>query len=259
MSYGQKRPFARTINEFVDSSIKTANNGLGQILPCRVTEVNGAIVTVNFEIKAGNQTFAPVTCPIAESTYVRLPVQVGDFGICISADVRLGGISGLGQGKAPLGKPSNLGALVFVPIGNTAWEIVDPNAVNINAPNGVVLRDTENNTTVTLTPSVITIARGGTNITINDNAVEITNHNAGVIINGNLLVHGLITGDNGFHITGGTGATMQITGDIAQTGDYSQTGNSSNTGTLTNNGKAVGSTHTHGGVQTGGGTTGTPT
>ena len=244
MSYGQKRPFARTINEFVNSSINTANNGLGQILPCRVIEVNGAIVTVNFEIKAGNQTFAPVTCPIAESTYVRLPVQVGDFGICISADVRLGGISGLGQGKVPLGKPSNLGGLVFVPIGNTAWEVVDPNAVNINAPNGAVIRDTNNNCTITLTPTGVTVVRGSTQVIIND---------TGITMYGNLLVHGSITGDNGFYITGGTGATMQITGDIQQTGNYTSTG------TLTNNGKAVGSTHVHSGVQTGISNTGQPT
>ena len=244
MSYGQKRPFARTINEFVNSNIKTANNGLGQILPCRVTEVNGAIVTVNFEIKAGNQTFAPVTCPIAESTYVRIPVQVGDFGICISADVRLGGISGLGQGKAPLGKPSNLGGLVFVPIGNKNWESVDPNAVNINAPNGAVIRDDGNNCVITLTPTGVTVVRGSTQVIIND---------TGITMYGNLLVHGSITGDNGFHITGGTGATMQITGDIAQTGNYA------NTGTLQNNGKNVGSTHVHSGVQPGSGNTGQPT
>lgn len=244
MSDGQKRPFAKTINEFVNSSINTANNGFGQILPCRVIEVNGAIVTVNFEIKAGNQTFAPVTCPIAESTYVRLPVQVGDFGICISADVRLGGISGLGQGKAPLGKPSNLGGLVFVPIGNTAWEVVDPNAVNINAPNGAVIRDTNNNCTITLTPTGVTVVRGSTQVIIND---------IGVTMYGNLVVHGSITGDNGFHISGGTGATMQITGDISQTGNFANTGN------LTNNGKNVGSTHVHSGVQPGSGNTGTPT
>jgi phage gp45-like len=244
VSDGQKRPFAKTINEFVNSSINTANNGFGQILPCRVIEVNGAIVTVNFEIKAGNQTFAPVTCPIAESTYVRLPVQVGDFGICISADVRLGGISGLGQGKAPLGKPSNLGGLVFVPIGNTAWEVVDPNAVNINAPNGAVIRDTNNNCTITLTPTGVTVVRGSTQVIIND---------IGVTMYGNLVVHGSITGDNGFHISGGTGATMQITGDISQTGNFANTGN------LTNNGKNVGSTHVHSGVQPGSGNTGTPT
>ena len=252
MSDGQKRPLSRTLNEFVNNNILTANNRMGQILPCRVTAVNGAIVTVNFEIESGKQTFAPVTCPIAESTYVRLPVQVGDFGICVAADTRLGGISGLGLGKAPLGNPSNLGGLVFVPIGNKNWEAVDPNAVNINAPNGAVIRDTANNCTITLTPTGITIVRGSTNIVINDSGVTIDNPNTGVVINGNLTVNGLITGTAGFDITGGTGATMQITGDIDQTGNYQ------NTGTLQNNGKDVGSTHTHSGVQPGAGNTGTP-
>ena len=64
---------------------------------------------------------------------------------------------------------------------------------------------------------------------------------------GNLLVHGTITGDNGFSISGGTSGTMNVNGNIISTG------------TITNNGKAIGSTHTHGGVQTGSGTTGTPT
>lgn len=246
MSNGQKRPLSRTLNEFVNSSINTANNKLGQILPCRVTAVNGAIVTVNFEIEAGNQTFAPVTCPIAESTYVRLPVQVGDFGICISADVRLGGISGLGLGKAPLASPSNLGGLVFVPIGNKNWSAVDPDAVNINAPNGAVIRDTGNNTTITLTPSTITIVRGSSNITINDSGITIDNPNAGVTINGNLTVNGLITGTAGFAISGGSGGTMNVNGNIVSTG------------TITNNGKDIGSTHTHSGVQPGSGNTGTP-
>lgn len=246
MSNGQKRPLSITLNEFVNSNIATKNNQFGLVLPCRVTEVNGAIVTVNFEIETGNQTFAPVTCPIAESTYVRLPVQVGDFGIVMSANVRLGGISGLGLGKAPLGNPSNLGSMVFVPIGNKNWSAVDPNAVNINAPNGAVIRDTNNNTTITLTPSAITIDRGSSHIVINDSGVTIDNPNTGVTINGNLTVNGLITGTAGFAISGGTGGTMNVTGNIVSTG------------TITNNGKDIGSTHTHSGVQPGSGNTGTP-
>ena len=252
MSDAQKRPLSRTLNEFVSQSISTANNLQGQILPCRVVQVSGAIVTVNFEIESGNQTFPPVTCPIAESTYVRLPVQVGDYGIVISANTRLGGISGLGTGKAPLSGPSNLGGMVFVPIGNKNWSAVDPNAVNINAPNGAVIRDTGNNATITVTPSTITIVRGSSQITINDAGITINNPNTGVTINGNLTVNGLISGTAGFNITGGTGATMTINGNINQTGNYS------NTGSLTNNGKAVGSTHVHGGVQTGSGDTGVP-
>jgi glycolate oxidase len=45
--------------------------------------------------------------------------QLARYGICLSADVRLGGITGLGLGKAPLEQTANLGALVFLPIGNT--------------------------------------------------------------------------------------------------------------------------------------------
>jgi len=244
MSAEQKTPFAVSISNLLDTKLGQNQQAFGFQLPCRVTAVNGAIVTVNFEIDTGGLfTFPPVTCPIAESTYVRLPVQVGDFGVCMAADARLGGVTGLGQGLAPLELPFNLGALVYVPIGNKNWSSVDPNAVNINAPNGVVLRDTNSATTITLVPSGVTIIRGNTEMVINDTGVTIT---------GNLLVHGTITGDNGFHISGGTGATMQITGNISQTGNFASTG------TLTNNGKNVGSTHEHSGVQSGSSNTGVP-
>ncbi len=245
MDLSQKTPFAVTMTHYIQNKIDTNQEFFGWQLPCRVTKVEGSIVTINFEV-AQNEgfNFPEVQCAIAQSTYVRLPVQVGDLGICLSANARLGGINGLGNGLAPLATPLNLEGLIYVPIGNLNWSAVDPDAVNINAPNGVVIRDTNNACTITLVPSGVTVVRGATQMVIND---------AGVTITGNLLVHGSITGDNGFYITGGTGATMQITGDIQQTGNYTSTG------TLTNNGKAVGSTHTHGGVQTGSGTTGTPT
>jgi hypothetical protein len=247
MTAEQKTPFAVSISNFVQSQLEQNRQTFGWQLPCRVVAVEGAIVTVNFEIDTGGQyTFPPVTCPIAQSIYVRLPVQIGDLGMCISADARLGGVTGLGIKGAlsPLGLPFNLGALVYVPLGATDWSEVDPNAVNINAPNGVVLRDTNNLCTITLVPSGVTIVRGATQMVIN---------NTGVTITGNLIVNGSITGTNGFNISGGTSATMQITGNIQQTGDYTSTG------TLTNNGKVVGSTHVHSGVQPGSGNTGQPT
>jgi hypothetical protein len=247
MTAEQKTPFAVSISNFVQSQLEQNRQTFGWQLPCRVVAVEGAIVTVNFEIDTGGQyTFPPVTCPIAQSIYVRLPVQIGDLGMCISADARLGGVTGLGIKGAlsPLGLPFNLGALVYVPLGATDWSEVDPNAVNINAPNGVVLRDTNNLCTITLVPSGVTIVRGATQMVIN---------NTGVTITGNLIVNGSITGTNGFNISGGTCATMQITGNIQQTGDYTSTG------TLTNNGKVVGSTHVHSGVQPGSGNTGQPT
>jgi len=182
MSAEQKTPFAVSISNLIQGKMDENQQSFGFQLPCRVIAVNGSIVTVNFEIDTGGEfTFPPVTCPIAQSTYVRLPVQVGDFGLCIAADARLGGITGLGKGLAPLGLPFNLGALVYLPIGNINWSSVDPNAVNINAPNGVVLRDTNNNCTVTLTPSGVTVAIGSTSLVVD---------NTGVTVNGKFTVNG---------------------------------------------------------------------
>jgi hypothetical protein len=182
MSIAQKRPFAQTINDYIDNNIKYALAQQGQVLPCVVTKVIGAIVTVNFQITPNSKlTFPPVTCPIAESTYVRLPVQVGDFGICMAADARLGGISGLGTGEAADALPSNLGGLVFVPIGNQNWSAVDPNAVNINAPNGAVITTQDGSGVITVSQSQISINYGGASIVLSGGNVEITGT---LIING---------------------------------------------------------------------------
>ena len=218
MTSEQKTPFAVSISNYVQTKLEQNRQSFGWQLPCRVIAVNGAIVTVNFEIDTGGQyTFPPVTCPIAQSTYVRLPVQIGDSGMCISADARLGGVTGLGikGALAPLGLPFNLGALVYVPLGANDWSSVDPNAVNINAPNGVVIRDTENNCTITLSPTGVTVAIGSTSLIVDS---------TGVTVNGKFTVNG----------------------------------NVETTGTLKNNSVSVGSTHKHSGIQTGTSNTGNP-
>lgn len=67
-----------------------------------------------------------------------------------------------------------------------------------------------------------------------------------VKITGTELVQGLFTATDGMAISGGTGATATITGNITTTG------------TITNNGVPIDSTHYHNGVQTGTGNTSTP-
>jgi len=243
MSQAQKTPLAVSLNNFTQKKIEDYQQTLGQILPCHVTAVEGAIVTVAFDVLAGNLTIPQVTCAIAESEYVRLPIQIGDKGVCLAADTRLGGITGLGQGLAPLSTPSNLGGLIFVPLGNKNWFSVNGQYLFMYGPEGVELTTINQDCKLILNSSGIHVNLNGGNLYI---------ENGNNTMTGNLTVQGLITGQGGFHITGGTGATMQITGDISQTGNFS------NTGSLTNNGKNVGSTHTHGGVQTGGGNTGAP-
>jgi len=182
MDLSQKTPFAVTMTHYIQNKIDTNQEFFGWQLPCRVTKVEGSIVTINFEV-AQNEgfNFPEVQCAIAQSTYVRLPVQVGDLGICLSANARLGGINGLGNGLAPLATPLNLEGLIYVPIGNLNWSAVDPNAVNINAPNGVVIRDTENNCTITLLPTGVTVAIGSTSLIVDG---------TGVIVNGKFTVNG---------------------------------------------------------------------
>jgi hypothetical protein len=247
MDLSQKTPFAVTITQYIQNKLDSNQEIFGLQLPCRVTAITGSIVTVNFEIDTGGEfTFPPVTCAIAESSYVQLPVQVGDYGICIAANTRLGGINGLGQGLAPLTNPLNLGGLVFVPISNANWSAVDPNAVNINAPNGVVLRDTNNNCTVTLVPSGVTVAIEGIELIVNA---------GGVTINGNLMVNGSISGTGGFHVSNnsGGGAAMNIVGNIVQTGTISNTGGITTNGDVVANGKSL-ENHEHTVINVQGGT-----
>jgi hypothetical protein len=243
MSQAQKTPLATSLNNFAQKKIEDYLQTQGQILPCSVVAVNGSIVTVNFEVSSPNLTIPQITVPIAESQYTRLPIQVGDTGICIAADTRLGGITGLGTGKAPLGQPSNLGGLVFLPISNKNWFSVNGQYLVLYGPSGVEITTIHQDCKLTLNSSGITIDLNGGNLIVN---------NGNTTMNGNLTVNGLITGTQGFHITGGTGGTMNITGDINQTGNFANTGN------LTNNGKNVGSTHEHSGVQTGSSNTGAP-
>lgn len=70
---------------------------------------------------------------------------------------------------------------------------------------------------------------------------EFTGNN---IVEGTELVKQKITGQGGFAISGGSGGTMTVAGDVATTG------------AITNNGKTIGSNHTHSGVDPGPGNTG---
>jgi hypothetical protein len=156
MSNSQKTPFQRSINAVAEKRVGDAIQQRGKGLPCSVVSVAGAIVTVKFEVQSGF-TLPQVTIPLFGPEYIRYPIQVGDKGVVVPLDARLGGISGLGGTVADLTVPSNLGALVFLPIGNALWSSVDQNSVTIYGPNGVVMRDTGSNSVITLTPTSISM------------------------------------------------------------------------------------------------------
>ena len=151
-----KTPLGSSLNALAIQRASDAIRITGRAWPASVVAANGAIVTVRFEFSQAVQANLPqVTIPLLGAEYIRYPIQPGDKGMVLPADAYLGGMSGLGGGAADLTQPANLSALVFVPFGNTAWSTVDPHAVTVYAPNGVVTRDTESKSITTLTPTSI--------------------------------------------------------------------------------------------------------
>lgn len=143
----------------------------GKSYPCSVAEVvSSGVVKVKFEVNSTPFTLPQITVPVLYPEYVRYPIQVGDRGLLVSADVRTGGLSGLGSGTPDLSRPGNLSACHFLWMGRTQWvSALDPNAVEIYGvgTSGVILRSGDATVKFTLEASGITIETNGMDITIN--------------------------------------------------------------------------------------------
>ena len=234
----QKVPFQKSISEAANRQINDAIQLKGKSLPCSVVSVDGAIITVKFEVES-EFTLPQVSVPLFGPEYIRYPIQPGDKGVVFAADARLGGMSGLGPGVASLTQPASLSALVFMPIGNINWESVDPQAVTVYGPNGVVLRDTGSGAVITLTPTGILAVVGATQFEITGTGITMTATN--ITLNGNIILDGPITQTN----TGGGGTTATMIGPLHVTNDVTA-------------GAISLDTHVHSGVQGGSGNTGGP-
>lgn len=160
--------FQRNLNQTAITRAEQAIKSLGRALPCRVAKVSGAIVTVEFEVDTAPWTLEPITIPKAESNWIRMPTQVGDKGVTAPSDLYLGGISGLGGGRADMRKRGNLSTLYFVPISNASSGPVDPNAAQVQGPNGAIIQ------TTTGTTSKIVTDTNGTTITFGTTSLAIT-------------------------------------------------------------------------------------
>jgi hypothetical protein len=181
MSDYTRKPLARSLNVVGSNRAADAIQRQGKSLPARVDAVvSSGIVTVSFAVNASPFTLPQVTIPIVGSEYVRLPIQVGDTGMVISADARLGGVSGLGGGTPDLTQPGNLTALAFVWLGSTGWsETDDPNALVLYGPNGAVIRTTDGASKITVDAAGTVI--DGEQVTINATRIDL---NGDVYING---------------------------------------------------------------------------
>jgi len=170
----QTTPLNRTLPRFVQNEITNAAGQNPQSLPVSVVAIEGAFVTVKFELQS-TITFPLIKVPQAISRYARPPTQVGDKGFVISCDRYLGGVTGLGSGVANYQQiEPNLSTLVFVPLSNTAFPSVDANAYNITGPNGAVIKEDGGNSVITLTPNSITLACGSNSIVISSSGISLT-------------------------------------------------------------------------------------
>jgi hypothetical protein len=126
----------------------------GKMLPCHVTVVKGAIVTIAFDVKS-QYTLPTMDVPVASDQYVRGSVQVNDKGYAVAGDAFIGNNSGLGENASNLAPRANLSNLVFHPIGNTKWDNVDTNQNTHTAPNGSLHQTTDKKQSFNLNANTI--------------------------------------------------------------------------------------------------------
>ena len=147
-----KTPLGQNLNALATKRAQDAIQLLGKALPASVVSVqkNGTIVTVKFELGAIPFTLPRVKMPVLTSEYVRLPIAIGCRGLVVPADAYLGGVSGLGGGTADLTPQSNLGALVFAPLGNVDFPDVVAGVLTLYGPNGVTIRNASGSASITI-------------------------------------------------------------------------------------------------------------
>lgn len=156
MSNGQKFPFLKALNNAIHTVNEDRAAIEGRSLPCHVVGVDGQIVTVQFDMLPDGTQYPQVTLPIATFEYIRYPVQIGDKGVTVAADVSLRGISGLGTGIASRALTLSLVPLFFVPLSNNEWTKEDPDKIVLYGPDGAILKTADGASSITVEPGKIT-------------------------------------------------------------------------------------------------------
>ena len=183
----KKFPMAQNIALAMDARVGAAMQKAGWNLPCKVVAVSsdGLSVTVSIQVTNANIQFSNVTVPISESRYIRIPVQIGDFGYLVSTDITLSSVTGKQNSVPVWGQSGNYEQnMAFVPVSNIKTFPLTPNvnAVLIQGPQGVIITDDTNGSTITLTASGINMVSGSA-------SVQIT-HDGNVNITGTLNING---------------------------------------------------------------------
>ncbi|MBP2171014.1 hypothetical protein J2125_004206 [Erwinia toletana] len=157
MSDAQKFPFAKALTNILTTAGQNNDALRGRALPCHVVAVKGQIVTVQFDLLPEGVHYPQITIPIATFAYIRYPVQPGDKGVTIPADVSLRGVSGLGTGIASLSLSPSLTPLFFVPLANVNWSDEDSQKVTLYGPEGVICKTVGGDASVIIEPGKVTL------------------------------------------------------------------------------------------------------
>lgn len=131
----QKTPLAQSLNKFAAGKARDAVAAIGRGLPCTVAEVVGpGVVVVNFAVATSPFTLPRMTMPVAKPGSIKYPIKPGDIGVALSADVRTGGLTGLGGGTPSLQDTvGNLSAMTFFWLGTADDTFLDPDALDLNS------------------------------------------------------------------------------------------------------------------------------
>jgi hypothetical protein len=237
-----KNPEFRTSVGGTRALIDNALQQNGFSLPCHVVKVDGAMITVAFDVQS-IYSLPQVTVPLFGPEYVRYPIKDGDLGVLIPIDTSIGFTAGTAPrppNLSPYSQAGGLEGLFFMPTGNKNWVPVDPNQVTVYAPNGVTLRDTNSGAVIVLHPTQITITVGSCTITMDSSTITMTAPSKITLAAPQIELDGQMTQGT---TAGGYPATLQ--GPVTVIHE------------VTANGIPV-STHEHGGVQPGSGNTGPP-
>lgn len=175
--FSRKIPLHDQINQASTKRALDEIHKRAKSLPCSVVSVDGAIVTVKFEVETG-YTLPNTAMPVATSTYERVPIQVGDMGAAIAIDTYLGAVSGLGGGIATLTQRGNLSTLFFQPMGSSSWDSEDGTLYVLQGPNGTLMQSMDGST------SVLVDKRNGIKVTTEGKDISLSNGSGKLDITG---------------------------------------------------------------------------
>ena len=200
MDNSRKLPIFSSIGQAARQQAVRSDNLAGKAMPASVASVNGAAVTVNFEVQTG-YPLPKISVPILGSEYIRLPIQPGCKGMVISSDYYLGAMTGLGTGAADMKRRGNLGNLVFVPLGSQSWASVDGDVLTMYGVSGVTITDKDGgNSSVTLTEDSAVLKCGDASVTCSGGKVSVSGT---LVINGQEYTAHTHTNGNQGQPTGG--------------------------------------------------------